>query len=118
VPTVNVSLDAPPEQRWLAVAAQYKSEAHEMLDYLLAYIPKWAIPIVEKIGLDLEPSFGKEFAAELKGLAKALDINEGEAVVLQLVYQLEEIGINCSGTKSCWCSCCRCSCCRCSCCCC
>ena len=72
-----------------------------MVNYLNAYLPIWARPLVEKIGEDVEPYF-KDFGDELVGLAKALGAPMGDLVALNLVYQIEHIGLNCSNWYCSW----------------
>ena len=91
-----------------------------MLAYLDAYLPTWAQPLVEKIGENVEPYF-RDFGDEIiglasmsfsvcrtlgvitdptlwhivyLGLAKALGAPMGDLVALNLVYQIEHVGLN------------------------
>ena len=96
VPRFTMDLDRDPEHRWDDIAVVYKESMPAILDYLHSYLPKWAVPIVEKIGGDIDPYFSAEYAGEMKGAARALDVPLGDIVMMNLVYQLEHIGINCT----------------------
>jgi len=50
---------------------------------------------VEKLGEHVEPYF-KDFGDEIVGLSKALGAPMGDLVALNLVYQIEHVGLNCS----------------------
>lgn len=94
-PKVTINLDLPPEQRWVEVAGRYKDKAPEVIAYLEEYIPKWVIPIVETIGKDIRPFF-RDYGDEMIGVASAMGLKIGDVVAMNLVYQLERIGVNCS----------------------
>lgn len=96
VPRFTFDLDLPAENRWTKIAAQYKTQIPAVLAYLHGYLPKWAIPVVETIGANIDPYFPKEYADEMRGAAKDLGIKLGDVVMMNLVYQLEHIGINCT----------------------
>jgi len=95
LPVVKLNLDLPPEERWKAVVAPYKAEWAAVLDYLQSSVPRWAIPIAETIAGDLPKYFG-DLGLEMKGAAEALEVNKGLVVVMNLMMQLESLGLNCS----------------------
>merc|ERR1740133_375562 len=71
VPTFDINLDVPPQQRWLGVASYYQKELVSMLDKL--------IPIVDTTYKDKqdawinEVAFDPEYEAELQGIVDAVD---------------------------------------------
>eukprot|EP00471_Norrisiella_sphaerica_P008577 CAMPEP_0184503630 /NCGR_PEP_ID=MMETSP0113_2-20130426/52007_1 /TAXON_ID=91329 /ORGANISM="Norrisiella sphaerica, Strain BC52" /LENGTH=440 /DNA_ID=CAMNT_0026893165 /DNA_START=1434 /DNA_END=2752 /DNA_ORIENTATION=+ len=95
IPTYEVSLDVAAAHRWDHVAADYRDHIPAIMAYLDSFFPKWAAPIIEKIGEGVEPYF-QEYGEEMVGLARALNMKVGDLVVMNLMYQLEHIGINCS----------------------
>ena len=95
VPRFVFNLDLPPAQRWDAIAPKYKAQAPDILNYLLSYVPKWVVPIIEMIGNDIHPYFG-DYGDEMVGAAAALGLKPGDIVMLNLAYQLEYLGLNCS----------------------
>mmetsp|Transcript_12615 Transcript_12615/g.18875 ORF Transcript_12615/g.18875 Transcript_12615/m.18875 type:complete len:439 (+) Transcript_12615:34-1350(+) len=95
IPLYEVKLDAPPSERWTHVAKDFKEKVPDVLDYLYSFIPKWAEPIIQIIGKSIRPYFS-DYGDEMKGLADGLGMDLGEIVVINLIYQLENIGINCS----------------------
>jgi N-acylethanolamine-hydrolysing acid amidase len=94
-PRFTLDLDLPKGERWNDIAAHYKDKAPAMINYLKENLPTWALPIVKLIGKDIEPYF-KDYGEEIVGLAKVLDVAVGDLVALNLVYQIEHVGINCS----------------------
>lgn len=95
LPVVQVDLDAPAQDRWTHIAVNYKDKVPAIMDYLGSVIPKWAIPIVEIIAGDILPYFS-EYGDEMIGLASAMGMKNGDVVAMNLVYQLEHLGLNCS----------------------
>eukprot|EP00041_Stephanoeca_diplocostata_P009539 m.147257 g.147257 ORF g.147257 m.147257 type:complete len:443 (-) comp17783_c0_seq1:180-1508(-) len=95
VPKYTVDLDAPAETRWNHIAKDFVDVVPDAIKYLKAFIPPWAFPLVIKIAEDIEPYFSL-YADEMKGLAKAYGIDVGDIVVMNLIYQVESIGLNCS----------------------
>jgi len=91
----QVQLDDPPQTRWSHIAPDFKSKVPALKAYLEGFIPKWAIPVVQKIGKAIEPYFS-EYGTEMEGLASALGMDPGLVVTMNLIYQLEGLGINCS----------------------
>lgn len=51
---------------------------------------------METIAGDIEPYFGKEFGGEMVALAKTLKLKVGDVVAMNMIMQLESIGLNCS----------------------
>jgi N-acylethanolamine-hydrolysing acid amidase len=94
-PRFTLNLDDPPQERWSAIAAVYKSEAYKITDYLKSQLPSWAFPILIEIAANLEPYF-TDYGDEMIGLAEGLGLDLGDIVATNLVYQLERIGVNCS----------------------
>lgn len=95
LPRYSVDLDAPAEERWQHVAKDFVDEVPAVQNYLDSFVPKWALPIIEAIGRDIEPYFG-EFGTEMKGIAAAMGMDLGEIVIVNLIYQIESVGLNCS----------------------
>lgn len=77
------------------MVADYKQDVPALLDYLDTFVPSWALPLVNLIGEGVRPYF-KEYGEEMVGLSQQMGVKEGYIVALNMVYQLEGIGINCS----------------------
>jgi len=88
-------MDLPQKDRWTEIVADYKQDAPAILNYLNSMLPKWAMPIVQTIAKDVRPYF-KDYAEEMLGLADAYGIPVGDIVAVNLIYQLEALGLNCS----------------------
>lgn len=100
VPVYSVDLDTPPEKRWVDIATIYKEKgaAQVIYDYLADNIPSYLLPILEPVAADLIGYFGEERAAEIQSVADVLGapLEVGHLVALNLVMQLEHIGVNCT----------------------
>lgn len=100
LPQYTLNLDLPPEERWKDIISlpRYKNASSILMDYLTSNVPKWTIPIIDEIGKHIVSYFGEEFGGEMKGVAEAYGapIEVGTVVALNLVYQLESLGTNCS----------------------
>mmetsp|Transcript_54094 Transcript_54094/g.93145 ORF Transcript_54094/g.93145 Transcript_54094/m.93145 type:complete len:406 (-) Transcript_54094:612-1829(-) len=94
-PVFTLNLDLPASERWNDIAALYKDEAYKVTDYLKSQLPPWAYPVVVALGADVLGYF-KDYGDEMVGVAQALGLEIGEVVALNLVYELERIGVNCS----------------------
>ena len=95
----RLDLDLPPEERWLEIAAHFAPKAYIIHDYLASSLNHlaWAMPLIEDVAakLDAYKGFG-DYAGEMRGLAKGLNLSLGDVVAGNLVYQLEGLGVNCS----------------------
>ena len=98
IPHYTLNLDLPPQDRWTHIASlpQYANAAEEIQAYLSSQVPKWLVPLIKTIGKDVVPYFGSELGLEMQGLAKALKMDVGNLVAINLIMQLEHIGVNCS----------------------
>jgi len=95
VPRKVINLDLPPMERWTALGAEYKSKAPAVIEYLENFVPKWAMPVVEAIAAGIRPYFS-DYGDEMIGVAKAMGLKIGDVVAMNLIYQLESLGLNCS----------------------
>lgn len=95
VPKFSINLDLDQKDRWSEVAATFKDEAYKITDYLKDQLPTWAFPIVETIARNIEPYF-TDYGDEMIGLADGLGLDLGDVVSVNLIYQLERLGLNCS----------------------
>ena len=99
-PTHIVNLDLPPTERWNAIASlpKYRALAPKALEYLAAQIPKAVLPILEKILGNITGYFGEELGGEMISLSTGFGstLKTGDIVAMNLIMQLESIGLNCS----------------------
>ena len=89
-----VDLDLPQEQRWTQVGSYYADRSWMLVNYLRENLPDGWLKPLEKVAAQLLPFF-KDYKDEMKGYASALKISEGDVVMINLVYQLERLGISC-----------------------
>ena len=94
-PVYRLDLDQPASTRWDHIAKDYKDKVPAVIAYFKTVIPGWALPLIEGVAAKLN-SYFKEYGEEMAGMATALGISRGEVVLLNLVMQLESIGVNCS----------------------
>ncbi|XP_076819004.1 N-acylethanolamine-hydrolyzing acid amidase-like [Clavelina lepadiformis] len=89
--TYVVNLDLPPMERWNNVLKHFNPKdiiaaVHSLLD---EYLPgKLVIPILEKIAADLDRYIPQPFADELRGISKNFNVNLGDVVLGNLVYDI------------------------------
>jgi len=95
-----MNLDLPANERWNEIAADFKNKTKAMVDYFMQYLPAWTIPLVELVGASIEKYFPEEYVDEMKGFAKAVDLDEGMVVLMNMAYQLESLGQNCSTSNT------------------
>ena len=89
-----MDLDLPPEQRWLEIGAAYKNKSWQIVNYLRENLPKGLLKPLEKVAGKLMPFF-KDYGAEMESYATALGITQGDIVMVNLVYQMEHLGVTC-----------------------
>ncbi|XP_006898541.1 PREDICTED: N-acylethanolamine-hydrolyzing acid amidase [Elephantulus edwardii] len=88
-PRFNVSLDAPPELRWIPVLRHYD------LDYLRAAvarviserIPKWFHTSIVKIVGRMESFLPHPFTDEIRGICDVLNLNLADCLLVNLAYE-------------------------------
>eukprot|EP01059_Diplonema_ambulator_P011220 TRINITY_DN21178_c0_g1_i1.p1 TRINITY_DN21178_c0_g1~~TRINITY_DN21178_c0_g1_i1.p1 ORF type:complete len:450 (+),score=107.79 TRINITY_DN21178_c0_g1_i1:64-1350(+) len=98
-PHVVLNLDLPPSERWNVALQMLPPNAKEIINqYLDSLVPKWAIELIETVVGPLidYKGWGEEYSQEMEAIAKQLDLPKGQVVALNLMYVLENIGINCS----------------------
>ncbi|XP_071972317.1 N-acylethanolamine-hydrolyzing acid amidase-like isoform X2 [Engystomops pustulosus] len=89
-PRYNVSLDRPPEQRWEPVLRHYNhTELKEAMEHILrTTLPGWVHAIIRPLAeAELLFLVRKEYAGEIKGIARTLGVNLGDVVALNLCYE-------------------------------
>ncbi|CAM9887622.1 unnamed protein product, partial [Ectocarpus fasciculatus] len=89
-----VNLDLPQEDRWTEVGQEYADKAWMLVQYLRSNLPRGWLKPMEKIAGELLPFF-RDYGGEMKGYAAALNITEGDVVMINLIYQLEHLGLSC-----------------------
>lgn len=94
---VTVDLDVPPAQRWLFLKGDpyFASYKRDLTNYVSTYIPDALLPLVASIVRQLRSAFSPEHAEEMQGLAEALGVSLGDVVLVNLIYQVENIGVKC-----------------------
>lgn len=93
-PTFSVNLDLPQSERWTTIGSKYKSESYKLVNYLRENLPKGWLKPIEKLAAKLMPFF-KDYGEEMKSYADALGVSEGDIVMMNLVYQMEHLGVTC-----------------------
>lgn len=88
VPEVTVNLDLPPEQRWVALAPQFRDKFQPLVNFLLSIVSPEVLQLVEGL-MDLAGLFmSAEHRAEIVGLARAAGQPVGQMVLMNLVYEI------------------------------
>lgn len=86
--TYVVNLDLPEEQRWVRVVQDHKEIVQDIHTMFRKYIPDELIPLVEAIGADIEKYIPAPYAAEMKGIANALNGKIGDVVIANILYDV------------------------------
>lgn len=93
-PTFTLNLDLPQSERWTAIGEKYQPKAWMLVNYLRENLPKGMLKPIEKIAAKLLPFF-TDYGEEMKSYANALNITQGDIVMVNLVYQMEHLGVTC-----------------------
>jgi len=90
VKRVTVNLDLPPDQRW-AFLKDDPAFAHyrdDVIAYISPYVPPKYLPLLSRVVQSMQSTFYRDYAQEMRGLAGALGLTDGEAVLINLIYQI------------------------------
>ena len=82
----------PAATRWDHIAKDFKEKMPAVITYFDSVIPAWALPLIEGVAARLNKYF-REYGEEMAGVAQALNVSKGLVVMLNLVMQLEAIGV-------------------------
>ncbi|XP_048338662.1 N-acylethanolamine-hydrolyzing acid amidase [Sphaerodactylus townsendi] len=85
----NVSLDVAPELRWLPVSARFDPAylRAALAGVIDSVVPKWVHAVIRPIAEKLELYVPEPFAGEIRGLCKAVGVNVGDGLLLNLAYE-------------------------------
>jgi hypothetical protein len=89
-----VNLDLPKEERWKEIGAQYADKSFLLVEYLRRNLPRGWLKPIEAIAGKILPFF-QDYGEEMHGYAEALNITDGDVVSINLIYQLERLGLSC-----------------------
>ncbi|CAH1799209.1 unnamed protein product [Owenia fusiformis] len=84
----TVNLDLPAGQRWGHVLKEHKGSVIVMHNMLKHYLPEWTAELVEKVAAGLDSFLPEPYASEIRGMAEAVDINLGDLVIANIVYDI------------------------------
>ena len=88
VPSYNIDLDLPPDQRWLNVTQKYAKYAAQIVADIRSKIPPLIIPLAEKLALYLHDHFPAPYPGELASVSHGLNISLADAILLNIFYDL------------------------------
>jgi len=97
---IQLNLDLPPGERWVEAGKQYSKYAPAVIAYFEEFLPSWLLPVIEEIASDIKTYFPEDYAEEMVGVAPALGLKLGDVVMMNLIYQIEHIGLNCSASNN------------------
>lgn len=89
-----VNLDLPQAERWKEIGELYADKSFWLVEYLRRNLPKGWLKPVEAIAGKILPFF-RDYGEEMEGYAAALNITTGDVVAINLIYQLERLGLSC-----------------------
>ncbi|XP_069781599.1 N-acylethanolamine-hydrolyzing acid amidase-like [Narcine bancroftii] len=86
----NMSLDAPPSQRWGPILRQYNIPLlKKFLDEIVRSVaPQWAIHVVNQLAPVLTNILPQPYQEEIEGISKILDVNLGDVLLVNFAYEI------------------------------
>jgi len=90
----TIDFDLPADQRWLEIGAAYKNKSWQIVNYLRENLPKGLLEPLEKVAGELLLFF-KDYGEEMKSYADVLGVTQGDIVMVNLVHQMEHLGVTC-----------------------
>ncbi len=88
VPTYEVNLDLPPEHRYDRAIADYKPLMLQAYTEIMATVPDSMKALIVNVYTTVTRQRFREYAAELVGVARCLNISESNAFIFNVVYEL------------------------------
>merc|ERR1711860_487152 len=82
----TINLDLNRTDIWTEVVSDHKEIVQDVHKVLLSYFPDDAIPIIEDIAEDAEDILSQDYADEMNGIAKVLNMSIGGVVAMNLIY--------------------------------
>lgn len=87
-----LNLDLPPEQRWQQIASEKRHEIVALIIEFKKFLMEWGsgeiITIVDFLGDNIDAILPNPYRDEIKGIANATGIYEGEIFVYNIFYEL------------------------------
>jgi len=85
-----LDLDGPAENHFDQIVNVYKQELQALITFFLnsSHIPPQILPLVNKVGEDLDKYVKQPFADEMRGIAKASGVGIGEILYMNFIYDL------------------------------
>lgn len=99
VQSFALDLDLPQKERWSQIGELYKDRSWQLVKYLKDNLPDGWLEPLETFAAKLMPFFA-DYGEEMKGYALALGITEGDIVMINLVYQMEHLGLSCGSANT------------------
>ncbi|XP_028658142.1 N-acylethanolamine-hydrolyzing acid amidase-like [Erpetoichthys calabaricus] len=89
-PLINISLDKPPEDRWLPLRNHFNDTDYQSLisNVIDTTVPKFVHHAVVPIAAALEKYISQPYAGEILGLSKIFEVNIGDIILLNLAYEI------------------------------
>ncbi|CAF0736729.1 unnamed protein product [Didymodactylos carnosus] len=94
ITTYVVDLDEPAHQRWASIAAMYKVQIKDLVDYIKVFVLKispklqFLIDLVDTKLPEMADTFPSPYGDEIKGISEASGINLGEVVLYNVFYEI------------------------------
>lgn len=92
-PLYRIDLDLPEEERWVQVAKDHKEIVPDVYNVFLSILGKFpyanlTLKAVEAVAADIDNFLPKPYAGEMRGIAKALNMNLGGIVGMNILYDV------------------------------
>lgn len=98
----TVNLDLAPKKRWefLGSDPAFAGFKSAYQGYISTYVPKSVLPLVTSITKQLRYTYYRDYAEEMEGIADALGVSLGDVVLINLIYQVEHLGVSCKARNT------------------
>jgi len=87
VPRLSVDLDLPPEERFLPICNEYKSEIVAAQKYLMQSLPALGVKILELVAQFSRKDLAEPFKSEIESIAKCTGLDEDAFLATNLFYE-------------------------------
>ncbi|KAK3098609.1 hypothetical protein FSP39_021198 [Pinctada imbricata] len=94
-PRYQINLDLPEEQRWTELMKNYAQIGPDAYNVIYSYVhslppplPNITIKVIEMVAADVDQYLPSPYAAEMRGIAKSLNIDLGLIVGMNILYDV------------------------------
>ncbi|XP_062575232.1 N-acylethanolamine-hydrolyzing acid amidase-like [Saccostrea cucullata] len=92
-PKYTINLDLPEEERWIKVSKDHKEIVPDVYNVFMSFLGKFpfanlTVKAIEAVAADIDNYLPKPYAGEMRGIAKALNMDLGGIVGMNILYDV------------------------------